>query len=119
VRLEARDRARLASLTNHVDGLADTDGNRQVLQVLIQGDHEARVHGGHQEVKHPVVFVQDDCTSGSDRVQALSEYHSHALASMNAVSVAKRPAIAVRLMMLRSEKKGLIVMVPLPMWTSP
>ena len=41
------------------------------------------------------------------------------LASVNAVRVARRPATAVRLMIDRSEKKGLMVMVPLPMLTRP
>ena len=37
------------------------------------------------------------------------------LASVNAVIVANKPATAVLLMIVRSEKKGLIVIVPLPM----
>jgi hypothetical protein len=40
--------------------LPNAHGNRHAVQLLIYGDQEAGVHGGDEEIHHPVVLVEDD-----------------------------------------------------------
>ena len=42
--------------------LANTDGDRQGIQVCIKSDQEPRIHRGDQEVKHPMIFIEYDCS---------------------------------------------------------
>ena len=101
--------------------LADTDGDREALQFLVECNEEPRVHRGHEEVQHPMVLVEHDCQAMGVSVRQSSTAHcdSQLFASVNASNVASKPATAVLLMILRSEKKGLMVSVPLPMCTRP
>lgn len=43
-----------------ITNLADADSDRLVLEVLIERDQEPRIHGGGEEVQHPVIFVKND-----------------------------------------------------------
>lgn len=118
MRLEAADTHPRARQSDRVDRLTNANSDRFLLQLLVQGDKELRVHGGYQPVHHPVLLAQHDCISdlcscqkGDDDLQDF--------ASMNEMMTDSNPATAVRLMTIRSLKNGLIPIVPLPMWTRP
>lgn len=59
-------KSRLQPLWKSKNHLADANRDRLALEVLIEGDKEARVHGSHEEVQHPVVLIENDypCPSG-------------------------------------------------------
>ena len=80
--LKSRDGSWLPSLADHVNCLkksaismlvmvsnvremlylANTDGDREGIQVSIQGDQEPGIHRGDQEVEHPVILIEYDCS---------------------------------------------------------
>ena len=56
---------RVVSIQRTEDGrkianLADADSDRLIHEILIEGDQEPRIHGGGEEVQHPVIFVKND-----------------------------------------------------------
>jgi hypothetical protein len=79
MRLESGYCSRLASLAHHVNSLKEgvsecgngivdyanaylayTNGDRNAVEFFVESYQEARIHGGCQEVEHPVVFIQND-----------------------------------------------------------
>jgi hypothetical protein len=56
--LEASYRSRSASLTNGFDSLSHPHGSGADLEVLVEGGHEARVHGWGEEVQQIVEFIE-------------------------------------------------------------
>ena len=51
VRLEARDRLGPPSLAYRVDGLADADGDRHILELVVERDEHAGAHGRHKRIQ--------------------------------------------------------------------
>jgi hypothetical protein len=40
--------------------LAYANGDRNVIELFIKGYQEPGIHSGHQEVEHPVVFIENN-----------------------------------------------------------
>jgi hypothetical protein len=40
--------------------LAHANGDWNAVEFFVESDHEPRIHGGYQEVKHPVIFIEYD-----------------------------------------------------------
>ena len=59
VRLEAGDGLGLAGLAHHVHGLTHAHAHRQRVELLIESDEHARLHGGGQRVEQVVRLAQD------------------------------------------------------------
>jgi hypothetical protein len=54
------DTETLSRQTNSVDSLTDSHNDLLVLQLLVQGDKELRVHGCDKPVQHPMRLAEDD-----------------------------------------------------------
>lgn len=74
---------------------ANSDGDGLWLEVFIKSDEEPWVHRWNKEVKHPMVLFQHDYGEvGVSPSSNTTSEHLQAFASVNAVSVASKPATA-------------------------